>query len=129
MNFNKESFVKEISHIDFKGLITEDVNKSMNNIVEKLRLITDKHLPLRKASKQKKKRLEKPWISKAILISIKKKQRLLRSHFLSNDPSKIQEYKAYNNKLYRIIKAAKRNYLTNQFEMNKENMKITWKVI
>jgi len=53
------------------GLITEDVNKSMNNIVEKLRLISNKHAPLRKASKQKKRQLTKSWISKAILISIK----------------------------------------------------------
>ena len=128
-NFSKEHFLEDISHIDFMALITEDVNKSMNNIVEKLRLISNKHAPLRKASKQKKRQLKKPWISKAILISIKKKQRLFKSHFLSNDPRKIEEYKAYKNKLYRVIKAAKKIYLTNQFEMNKENLKVTWKLI
>ena len=51
------------------------------------------------------------------------------THYVSNDPRKIKEYKAYKNKLYRVIKAAKKNYLTNQFEMNKENMKLTWKLI
>ena len=71
-NFSKEHFLEEISHIDFMGLITEDVNKSMNNIVERLRLVSNKHAPFRKASKQKKRELKKPWISKAILISIKK---------------------------------------------------------
>ena len=101
----------------------------MNSIEEKLRLISDKHSPLRKASKQKKKQLEKPWISKAILKSVKKKQRFFRSHYLSNDPRKIKDYKAYNNKLYRVIKASKRNHLTKQLEMNKENMKTTWKLI
>ena len=59
-NFSKEHFLEEISHIDFMGLITEDVNKSMNNMVEKLRLISNKHAPLRKASKQKRRQLKKP---------------------------------------------------------------------
>ena len=127
LNFSKDHFLEEISHIDFTGLITEDVNKSMNNIVEKLWLISNKHAPLRKALKQKKRQLDKPWISKAILKSIKK--RLFKSHYLSNDPCKIKEYKVYKNKLYRVIKAAKKNYLTNQFEMNKENVKVTWKLI
>ena len=40
-NFSKEHFLEEISHIDFMGLITEDVNKSMNNIVERLQLIAE----------------------------------------------------------------------------------------
>jgi len=69
---SKEHFLEEILHIDFMGLITEEVNKSMNNIVEKLRLISNKHAPLRKDSKQKKRQLKKPWISKAIFRSIKK---------------------------------------------------------
>ena len=72
-NFSKEHFLEEISHIDFMGLITEDVNKSINNI-EILRLISNKHAPSRKASKQKRRQLKKPWISKAILISIKKNE-------------------------------------------------------
>ena len=71
-NVSKEHFLEEISHIDFMGLITEDVNKSMNNIVERLQLISNKHSPFRKVLKQKKRKLKKPWISKAILISIKK---------------------------------------------------------
>jgi len=73
LNFSKEHFLEELWHIDFMGLITEDMNKSMNNIVEKLWLISNKHAPLRKASKQKKRQLKKPWILKAILISIKNK--------------------------------------------------------
>ena len=44
-NFSKEHFLEDISHIDFMGLITEDVNKRMKNIVEKLRLISNKHPP------------------------------------------------------------------------------------
>ena len=45
------------------------------------------------------------------------------------DPGKVKEYKAYSNKLNRIIHAAKKNYFSKQFELNKENIKCTWKLI
>ena len=45
------------------------------------------------------------------------------------DSSKVKEYKAYSNKLNRIIHAAKKNCFSEQFEMNKESIKNTWKLI
>lgn len=48
---------------------------------------------------------------------------------LSKDPRKIKEYKAYSSKLNRIKELAKKNYLTKKFEVNKDNVKYTWKLI
>jgi len=45
-NFNKDSFLKEISEIDFANLIGNDVNESMNAFAETLQQITDKHAPV-----------------------------------------------------------------------------------
>ena len=73
-NFNEDAFLQELSSVYFSNLITNDSNESMSNIVEKLRKITDRHAPVRKASKLKRKRLEKLWITKAILVFIKRKQ-------------------------------------------------------
>ena len=53
----------------------------------------------------------------------------VKTHLYSTDPSKIKEYKAYSNKLNRIIHAAKKNHFSKQFELNKENIKYTWKLI
>ena len=50
----KNIFLEDTSHIDFMALITEDVNKSMNNIAEKLRLISNKHAPLEKPRNKRK---------------------------------------------------------------------------
>ena len=55
--------------------------------------------------------------------SIKQKHKLAKSHLHNADPSKVKEYKAYSNKLNRIIHAAKKNYFSKQFELNKENIK------
>jgi len=128
-HFNKNAFFQDLATVDFKSLITNDVNESMSLIVDNLRTVYDYHAPMRKASKQQRKRLQKPWISNAILVSIKRKQKLFKTHLLSKDPRKIKEYKAYSNRLNRIKELAKKNYLTKKFEMNKYNVKYTWKLI
>ena len=57
------------------------------------------------------------------------KHKLVKTHLYSTDPSNIKEYKAYSNKLNRIIHPAKKNHFSKQFELNKENIKYTWKLI
>ena len=45
--------------------------------------IIDKHALIKKCFLKQKKLLKKPWIAKAILLSIKKKRDLLKAHFLN----------------------------------------------
>ena len=101
----------------------------MARIISTLKGITDKHAPIERASRSKQKLLRKPWISKGIFQSIKEKQRLFKTHFLSGDPLKIRYYKVFNNKLTKIKDLAKQKYFKKQFEMNKGNMKTIWKMI
>ena len=70
----------------------------MSNILYNLRIITDRHAPVRKVSRQTKKQPEKPWVSNAILVSIKRKHKLFKTHLWSNDRRKQQEYNTYSNK-------------------------------
>ena len=128
-NFNKDSFLKEISAIDFASLIGDDVNESMNTFAETLQQITDKHASVRKLSNKMRTQLRKPWITSTILKSFKKRQKLFATHFLSNDPNKVKEYKKYNNKLNKIKEAAKKNYFKTQFDMFSDNLKAGWKLI
>ena len=114
-NFDNELFLNDIRNVHFNGLINNDVNESMYNVMNTLQEISDKHAPLRKLSHKKTKQLNKPWISNAIVKSIKRKQKLFKTHFLSNDPEKVKQYKIYNNKLNRIKEVAKRSYFTTQF--------------
>ena len=62
-------------------------------------------------------------------VGVLSRTQLVKTHLYSMDPGKVKEYKAYSNKLNRIIHAAKKNYFSKQFEMNKENIKYTWKLI
>ena len=96
-----------------------------------LRKYTDMYnrcFPLKKV-KIKNNGLAKPWISKALLKSIKKKNILYR-RFLSNPTSKREiSYKNYKNKLSSTLRAAKRNYFEKKFGECKSNMKSTWRLL
>ena len=127
--FREELYIDDLNKVDFKNLITSDVNQSMNSIIETLKEITNKHAPLKKTSNSKQRLLQKPWISKCLLISIKKRQKMFKSHFLSKDPDKVKQYKQYNNKLNKIKELAKRNYFSARFNLFKENIKATWNLI
>ena len=67
-HFDKELFVADLEKIDFYSLAN-----SMNNIIEVFQEITDKHAP--KVTNATKRQFKKPWISNAILKSIKTKQK------------------------------------------------------
>ena len=128
-HFNKDLFLNDLEAIDFNNLVNEDVNQSMNNVISVLKSLSDKHAPARKLSNNKRKQSAKPWISNAILKSIKRRQKLFKSHFLSGNSDKVTFYKSYNNKLNRIKNAAKKAYFQAQFRLNSENLKTTWKLI
>ena len=99
--FNKDLLLSDLEAINFSNLVDEDVNQSINNIINAIQSLSDKHAPMRKIIKQKK-QSAKPWISNAILKSMRRRHRLFKTNFLSNDPNKVPYYKAYNNKLNRI---------------------------
>ena len=128
-HFNNAKFIDDLQQINLLTLVDSDVNSSINSVIRVLERLTEKHAPLKRASQSKRKQLNKPWLTKGILASIKKKHKLFKSHFLSNDPDKISEYKAFNNKLNRIKLQAKKNYFDSQFAINKGNIKATWKLI
>ena len=89
----------------------------MNAFSETLQQITVKHAPVRKLSNKTRTQLRKPWITSAILKSIKKRQKLFTTLFLSNDPNKVKEYKQNNNKLNKINESTKTNYFKTQFDV------------
>ena len=70
-----------------------------------------------------------PWITKGLLKSINKKNKLYKQYL--NSPSKkgLQKFKTYKNKLNMIIRKAKRKYFFLKFERSKNNMKQTWNSI
>ena len=59
------------------------IEVSMNRVTQTLQQISDMNAPVRRASKQKRKQLNKPWISNAILTPIKKNPKTLQDSVTS----------------------------------------------
>ena len=75
------------------------------------------------------KQLNKPWLTQGLLKSIKRKQKMYKSHFFSKISMKIKEYKQYSNLLNKLKAKAKYKYYNQYFQLYKENLKETWKFI
>ncbi len=71
----------------------------------------------------------KPWLTKGILKSCKKKNKLYRDFVKYRTVNAENKYKAYKNKLTTIMRCAKKDYYTNLLMENKSNIKNMWKVL
>ena len=91
--------------------------------VEVIKLAINRHASLKKLSRRQKRMNEKPWITKGILISIKKKQKLHRTHFRSPNPIERDIYKKYSYVLTRVKTASKKIYFHTAIHDSKNSLK------
>ena len=71
----------------------------------------------------------KPWITKAILKSIGRKDKLFRKYKSSPTASNKLALSVYRNKLTSLIRASKKTYFCNLLDMHKSDLKKTWGVL
>ena len=97
--------------------------------ISTLQLIVNKHAPRKQISQSKQKQFSKPWITNGILKSITNKQGMYRTHFLSNNPAKIAEYKKNANKLNHLKTVSRKVYYCKHFNLHRNNLKATRNLI
>ena len=109
-HFENTLFLRDINDINWDNLISNssDLHNATKIVTETIQEIVDKHAPIRRASQRKRKLALKPWITTGLLKSIKQKQKMYRSHYLSDDVDKVKKYKLYSNKLNHLKENAKR---------------------
>ena len=140
--FKNDVFVRDYSHYNEEDLITETdavnwetvynsdgANLAFNTFFNKLNMIIEKHVPLKKLSKNKVKLLTKPWITKGLKISIKNKNKLYKSYLKSKNGHYLSKFKLVRNKLKHLLLISKNNYYNNYVLIKKDNIKETWKGI
>ena len=71
----------------------------------------------------------KPWITKGIKISIQKKQKMYKSHYLEENEVAKFLYKSYANKLTKIKNDAKKSCFGSELHNCKNNIRKTWDII
>ena len=73
--------------------------------------------------------LRKPWFTKGLAKSAKKKNMLYKCFLNNPNSSNENVYKSYKNKFTHSLRVAKRLYYEKQIEKLKSNVKATWKVL
>ena len=83
--FNKDLYLDDIKLIDWHEILNpeKNLNEKVQEAINTLNKIVDKHAPIKLASQSKQRQLNKPWLTKGILKSVKRKQKMYRTHFLS----------------------------------------------
>ena len=66
-----------------------NLNSKAEKVIDSIKCIIDKHAPIKLASKSKVKQMSKPWLSGVFFKSIKTKQKMYRTYFLSKHPLRI----------------------------------------
>ena len=129
-NFNSDKFLtdlkNELNLSNPQGLSADGLWDNFERIYIS---VLDKHVPLRPQSRKENKTDLKPWLSKAILKSIRIKQKLFKNVIKNPSTGGWNKFKKYRNKLTHIIEQAKRNYFKNKINKTKSNTKKLWKTV
>ena len=127
--FSTEAFREDIAIQNWENNLV-DVNDQFNDFYWRLDKCVDRHAPMKKLSNKDLKLKSKPWITSEIIRLIKQRDKLFaRKKRQPNNENVSKIYKLFRNRVTRELKKSKKKYYTNYFEVNKNDIKNTWKGI
>ena len=107
----------------------EDINECWNEFESVFGSTVFYHAPIKILNKKDQKLKAKPWISKGIIVSIKKKNLMFKSAIKDKTKKFSITFKKYRNILNRVIERSKILYFKQVVNKNKTNSKKLWKII
>ncbi|KAF0696164.1 RNA-directed DNA polymerase from mobile element jockey [Aphis craccivora] len=129
-NYNFDYLNNLIYSVDWFTLLNvEDVNAALDIFNNKINQLIVKSATLIPVKSNKYRKL-KDWITRGIIVSINKKEKL--SKLLKKQPFNLNlknNFIIYRNLLTKLIRKAKELYYTDKFLIFKNNPKETWKII
>ena len=108
---------------------TNDPNTAYNIFIDKYTGLFDMCFPFKTIKGKALNSFRKPWLTKSLLGSINKTNKLYKQYLHHRSNEKLLKYKTYKNKLTNLLRVAKRLYFENQIEINKTNIKQTWRIL
>ena len=121
---NINTLINNLVNADWKEIYdSDDINCMYNTFTGKITELYQSNCPI-KYEKVKRKRPDKP------LTNACRKKTLLYKEFLKTRTNVSEEkYKTYKNKLTAMLRRCEKQYFTELLEINKGNMKETWKIL
>ena len=127
---NLEKLNENLSNTNWSLIIKEnDPNEPYNDFISEFYRIYEVCFPLKVIKGKQMNKFYSPWLSRGLLKSINKKNRLYKKFIQSPTISRELKYKAYKNKLNHLIRIAKRTYYDSKLEDAKNDLRTTWKLL
>lgn len=127
-NLNK--FRDLLSRIAWSNILNlPNVNDCYNIFINEYTRLFEICFPLKAVKSKHFGNSHAPWLTKGLLKSIKKKNRLYKLFIKAPNILRESRYKTYKNKLTHVLRKAKRLYYDSKFESAKSDLKLTWKLI
>ena len=132
--FNIDKFLTEMVEllnyfVDINITSSNELNEIFTGFVALVHSCISKHAPLVPASRKKRKLLQKPLLTKGILVSIRHKQKLYTSHYLPGSELQKRFYKTYANKLTKIKRLSKKLEFRTQIINSRHDSKKFWSIM
>lgn len=134
-NFNTDAYCDDLKNSLNELMLNqslpnpENFDTCFDDFVSAIKETIDNHAPLKRLSRKEQKLKSKPWLTKGILVSIKCKRRLFKSHFSRGDDLQKAYYKAYSNKLTKIKTLSKKTYFEKELQNNSSNPRKFWEIL
>ncbi len=132
-NFDKENFILDFLAIDWDEILKiqeNDPNLSFEILQNSVNTLIDKYIPLKKLSKKEIEQSFKPWITKGIRTSIRKREKIYKKYVKTKDPATKEHYhsqfKTLKTEIAGLIRTSKKLHYQKFFNDNSNNLKKTW---
>ena len=119
----------ELDEYNWHNVFTsKSADSAYESFVDHLRSVYDKYCPLKKV-RCKDNMVSKPWLTKGILKSCRRKNKLYYQFVANRSQENESKYKSYKNRLVKLIKYSKKAYFRNLLLQHKHDTKETWCVL
>ena len=126
---NINTLINDLVKADWKEIYdSDDINCMYNSFTEKITELYHSNCPI-VYEKVKRKRPDKPWMTNGLKNACRKKNLLYKEFLKTRTNVSEEKYKKYKNKLTAILRHCEKQYFTELLEINKGNMKETWKIL
>jgi hypothetical protein len=128
---SKQKFVDSLQKVDWSFLASgeDDPNLSYSSFLNEFVSIFDECFPIKKINITRKKNPRKPWMTKGLVQSCIKKEKLYKLFINKPTPENNNKYKEYRNKLNKLLKTVEKSYFSQKLDESMCNIKKTWQTI
>ena len=123
--FDQEKCILDFFSVDWEDFLETDklnADNSTRMYLDKINMLLDTYVPLKRINRYKMKFKSKPWITLGLQKSISVKNKLLKNFINKKGPILKEEfhtnYKKYRNLLSTLMKKSKQAYYDKYFERN-----------